>query len=225
MGTDGKDWIHLSRDVDWKALVEPTQSSKFFLRDDPTNFSLIAGFVPAGSTSVTQAMILHYHHSHVKADGRLKVTGPVRWSGNALGRSFVGGRFRLFTGRADGVLYLEDEGITRPATDGGFDFDMELSERYLGGVGRRARLMRAWVAHTAGAADQTITTRLSSRSAGAPASEFFQAPIAIPRREASSLLANATAEAHTLRVQNTDSLGSFGITAYHFEVHDGGVTP
>ncbi len=227
IGTDGDLWIDLGADLDYKSRVNVAQGSKFIVQNDPQNYLFIFAYVPKGGTNVTEALLFHYHPTKIKGDGRLTITGPVPWGGNASAQVLVSGENRVFTGRDDGFLYLENEGITRADgvvfSDGAaFNFVLENVERRFAGLEKTAEWQKVYVHHSAGVEGQVLAAEITAARRGAPEYSQSFGDLDLTLREAARIGMQVTADTHKLRVINKDSLGSFRVNAFSVVFEDGG---
>lgn len=107
--TDGFKIYPLTEDIDWPKLVLPTHYDQLVLRNYPRWQLLVLFYTPIGETSNTKALFFHYHRTHLKEGGTLKVSGPVTMA--AVDADYVHSTAvnkALFMVREDGIVYAAD---------------------------------------------------------------------------------------------------------------------
>ena len=214
--TDGYKWDILTEDIDWENTVDTSKLNLATLKNDPQNYRLIFVFTPKGSAITnSKHFFLHYHPSHVKTGQRVKVSGPNSGVISTLGRQFVSGIQRVFSGNPDGNVYVEREGNTD--TSGvGIAFTAELPERYFNGFDGSVEVEKFFLHHSAGAATQTIKATLTAYNEGKDKREKHYI-LPISRREPTSRSPRWNGQGVGIRVTNSDSLGSFRLNGIVFE--------
>lgn len=118
--TDGFQVDTLVDDLDWANTVDlPTAADtadylkNAILVDYPQNYWLVLYYTPVGGTTNTKALVLHYHPSHRKQSGKLKVTGPLTVAALSATLGRVSDSPVLLTGSTGGLVYVEDRGYTQ----------------------------------------------------------------------------------------------------------------
>ena len=143
------------------------------------------------------------------------MSGPNSGVISTLGRQFVSGIQRVFSGNPDGNVYVEREGNTD--TSGvGIAFTAELPERYFNGFDGSVEVEKFFLHHSAGAATQTIKATLTAYNEGKDKREKHY-NLSISRREPTSRSPRWNGQGVGIRVTNSDSLGSFRLNGIVFE--------
>ena len=185
------------------------------------------------ATRNTECMYLHYHKSHAKdvqdtddptrENFRLKCTWPVHVEAVTAVTGKVSGAHEVFTGNDDGYVYVQAQGDTDTADDGGINFACRTAEIPLGGPGKHARVRRFWTHHSAGADDQTATVRNIARN---EARDDFETDgtISLERQESTSSHKETQGESHLFACENNDSAGTFSVDYFVVDFDDEGDT-
>lgn len=108
--TNGYRFYSLDIDLDWSTLVSPDHVDDIVLIDVPHLFILVMFYTPFGGTSNTKALFFHYHSSHRKEAGNVKVTGPISIS--AMDAVYIASEQlnqpTVFTLQPSGIVYREE---------------------------------------------------------------------------------------------------------------------
>jgi len=120
--TDGFQVDTIVDDLDWPSTVSlPTAAAptdylqNCILVDYPMNYQLWLYYTPPGGTTNTKALVIHYHPSHRKPNGKMKVTGPITVAAFSATTARVSNAPVLVTGQSTGTVYVEDRGYTHNA--------------------------------------------------------------------------------------------------------------
>jgi len=204
--TDGDQWDVLSADLKWERTFNLQQLGQAVLMDNPAKFRLEMYAPSLGSNVNDVCYFFHYHPSHIKADGpsfRAKVTGPIHRPAQCAEVAHIGGRDYLFTGAADGHVYLNDAGAVEPL--GSLGMYITTGDKYLGGVGGHAKISSLFVHHPAHPGQQAVLAHTEVNSGYDPATEFRS--IDLSRREPTLMGELGLGEAFQLSFSNNDTVG------------------
>lgn len=172
--TDGGGFDTWSDDIDFKALVStPAVDGTDYLKNCilvnyPTNYQLWFFYTPVGGTVNSRALVFHYHPSHMKANNKPKITGPITVNASAATLGKVDNQPLLVTGGdtsfALGKVFIEDRGFVDnsvTATPNVTGFSVRTREMYLAGIGRAVTVNTSFVRHRS---DTASTIRVTPRS-------------------------------------------------------------
>lgn len=166
-GSDDGDRI-LTDDLAWETTVDVTQLDKAVLTNYPKKHQLrldYIGFNTAG-TENNRYVLIHYHPSHRKADGRFKLTGPniARASCSCIAKLLA--ETVLIVGHpTDARLYVEDNGVD-DLEGTGINMLFETREIYPAGQGLDATVVRLWYHHNGAGVGMTATSTPKYRNVG-----------------------------------------------------------
>ena len=223
--TDGYSWDDLADDLDWDATVDVASLSAAVLINNPLRYRLEFYYRPSGGSSNTKALYLCYHPSQAKSGVgggfRAKITGPINVSANDAFTAIVSSETKVFTCKADGVVYLEGGADTDASSVGNPAMVVRTGQIYLNGIGMEGRVKEVWLHHSAGASGQTATVKVIQHSAG-KGDETSPRPISLERREATSVAPSIRGEAFQFGVENSDALGVFRTNYFAAEVEEHG---
>jgi hypothetical protein len=165
--TDAYQLRHLSDDLDWDNLLRaPTPAdvtnykTGIHLVNYPILHQLWMYFTPYGQTTNTQAMVFHYHRSHVKPDGNLKATGPIDVATFSACLARLAGQDVILTGQSGGFVYLEDRGYD----NGSHPFVVQTREMYPGGLSGQITMNSTYVRHRSDSPVSTVTVTPITRN-------------------------------------------------------------
>lgn len=117
--TDGIKSHFLNIDLDWPNTVDLSNLKTCVLRNYSTKNWLVLYYPPAGTShgQNTRALIFHYGPDKIKDGGYLPALGPWTVSARCATEAYLDGVSKLLTGHETlGNVYLEDNGLTNPAT-------------------------------------------------------------------------------------------------------------
>jgi hypothetical protein len=237
--TDGYVWDTITDDADWEATVDVSQLDQSVLVDNPRKWRLEFYYTPkadAGAlqaTRNTECMYLHYHKSHAKdvqdtddptrENFRLKCTWPVHVEAITAVVGKVSGAHEVFAGNDDGHIYVQAQGNSDTAADGGINFACRTAEIALAGPGNHARVTRFWTHHSAGEDEQTATVRNIARREAADDFET-EGTISLERRESTSSYKETFGDSHMFACENSDSSGTFSVDYFVVDFESEGGT-
>lgn len=158
VSTDGFAWETLTDDLDWESMVEVSRLSTSVLTYDPRHYVLTFDYTPAGETSNSKTLFLHVHPSHIKPNGKPKITGPINCAARCRCIANISGVDEVFTGNSDGKLYREWTGFTDASGAGGIAPSFSTGDLYLAGIGSQVEIRRFWLHHRAAA---NVTAQIS----------------------------------------------------------------
>lgn len=187
MSTNGFAWDVLTDDVDWENTVEESLLSQCVLVNNARKFRLELYYTPTGGTTNTECMYMHYHPSHAKStlvasDNRVKAVWPVLAKAVSAAPAVISGKREVFTGHADGVVYLEGNGNSDASASGGNAMDVTTALYQGGGIGNQSMVERLGVQHPA-RSGQTATTSMTVHNSGADDTVLPTDDIALDRNE------------------------------------------
>lgn len=161
--TDGVTTRFLNMDVNFTGLVDPAYVSKTVLRVYPKENWIIVYYTPLGGSKNTRALVFSYDQP--KANGMLRVTGPISVGARSAVDAALNGLPILLTGHPTaGKVYVEDQGTTLPTSysDGVATVvgapNVITRHIYPSGLDRTARVERVYLQHSAYG---TLTSNIS----------------------------------------------------------------
>lgn len=107
----------LNLDLNWDSLVKVSALSTSVLKVYPKEKWLAFHYCPAGATHSKNTRVLYfcYQADKIKGDYQMPAVGPSVVSTRSACEAFLNGTPYIFTGHeADGLVYVEDSGITIP---------------------------------------------------------------------------------------------------------------
>lgn len=193
--TDGVTQNILTEDIDWPALVSLANLDKATLVDNPNLFRLEVRYPSNGSSVNDKVLFIHYHPSHLKPGStgpRGKATRVARPS-TAATTALIADQQGIYSAQGTS-LYVDWNtfAATDPATGVAIQQIIRSGDLYLAGLGKQARVQRAWIHHNAGSG--TLTGHILSKREG-QADEDHTWTVSMTRREASSWYVNPFGEA------------------------------
>lgn len=141
--TEGYRTNVLTPDLNINKLVDPAQTARTLLVNNPRFYELVCYYVPLGSgtpTVPTKAIRFSYHPDHLKS-GYLKMSGPCDVEARSAVRvTLRDGTKLLFTGKNDGTVQLENQGWVTAMT-------VQTRQMYHAGIGREWLIDEAFIHH------------------------------------------------------------------------------
>lgn len=218
LATDGYTWGTLSDDLDWAETFEVGALPSACLANNPAKFRLeMDALLKTGERA---CYYFSYHSSHLKANLKLKATGPITRRALCSFVANLGGQDIVFTGQADGRLYQEDSGPADTASGLPIHMKAYTGDIYPAGVGGDTRMLRAFIHHGA-AQNQEATAVRVSRNEGEP-DRIERENFALTYREATCAYGDAQVEAIQFGLENEDSLGQVHFSFIAADVDDPG---
>lgn len=233
--TDGNSWFDSTADLDWAGTVGVDKLSSCFLVNNPSKYRI--EFYYADNTvqkltydlggSITfdyipnKCLYLHYHPSHAKSNGGMKITGPhpIGATGGCVVYDGTTRSVWLATTRPDVLdisIVKTDVAESGVFIDGSGSRAIEMSaksgEFYLAGPLGEANVREVVVNHTAGQSQQEASISMTTRSEGqSDLADTAQIPVESEGQSTADVANYGLGSSHKLGITNSDSLGTFGI--------------
>jgi hypothetical protein len=222
MNDGNRDGI-MTEDLDWPAMVDVTQLNKAVLTNYPKLYVLKLDFILTGSgaTENNRYILIHYHPSHRKANGRFKVTGPNAAHTSASCLAKLSTANVLLAGHtSDARIYVEDNDVS-DAEGTGINTIIETAEVYPAGNGQKTVVVRSWVDGLGGASGMTATVTPRYRN-GASAVVDHTAVTYTPSLEGMNLLQThlGTVESVRYKLSLPDAGGANAATSFAEILHE-----
>lgn len=160
----------LTDDLAWETTVDVTQLDTAVLTNYPKKHMLRLDYIgfDTDATENNRYILIHYHPSHRKPDGRFKLTGPniMRASCSCVAKILA--ETVLIVGHPiDARLYVEDNG-TDDLEGTGINMIFETREFYPQGQGLDGTIVRLWYHHNGAGSLMTATSTPKYRNWGGP---------------------------------------------------------
>jgi len=219
--TDGEETDEISEDVNLKKLADFSQASKFTLRDNPTERRLELMYVPIGGTAASKVLFFAYDSFHLKpttAGAKAKVSGPINRAATAATNARIGGIERMLYARADGHVYVEDEGFVDASGTTPSSFKIESGDLYLGGFGVRTTVQNVYVHHSEAASGQEVLTYVRVLNADNDPRLLVPRTLKVDFAGASTFAPGVAAEGHRILIESASIAGDFSINFIGLDV-------
>jgi len=185
--TDGITTRFLNIDLDWENTVDVNNLDTCILRNYTKENWLVLFYAPAGTShgKNTRAIIFSYSPEKIKDGGMLPAIGPMKVSARSAVEVTLNGVPYYLTGhQATGKVYVEDQGLTLPASytvanSAGSEAAISLTPRiitrrfYPAGVGRQTREERTYLHCNAAGASITAASNTTIDSTAVTSSALF----------------------------------------------------
>lgn len=206
--TNGRVWEVGSRGLDWEGAFDASLLSTARLQNNPGRFRIEMYATDNDGNRV--AYYFHYHPSHLKPGGILKITGPIHRPSDDSMAVFLSGKEEIFTTASDRRVYVNDRGGSEPVDPSGIRFVAETGELFGSGPSKDTAIRRVSLHHTAGVEGQRAVCTSTMRNEG-HTDDTAQETIDIEARGPKSVFQQALGESIRFRVENSDSLGAFAV--------------